>query len=96
MRVKTRITNGYGESGLEFPGSDSALTSSFGTELILGAGSAAASTFGEDPSVMAGLASSTGAGRALLIIGAGRRAFPIFWILEKEKLVFRILDHGPL
>lgn len=96
MRVKTRITNGYGESGLEFPGSDSDLTSSLGTELILGAGSAAASTFGKDPSVRVGLASSKGAGRALLILRAGRRALPICWVLEKEKSVFRILDHGLL
>ena len=70
---RKRITNGYGESGLEIPGRDSDLTSVLGTELICGGGSAMASAFCTVGA--AGLASG-GAGRALLVTVGGSRAVP--------------------
>lgn len=82
--MKERITYGYGESDFENPWSDSALSSVLGTEFISGLGCSAVSTFGSgvasDFCIVAvagsGLASA-GAGRALLVKGNGRRAFPI-------------------
>lgn len=73
------ITDGYGESGLGTPRSDSALTSVFGTEFIWGPGSTAASAFCSLLSTEAGAEfASAGAGRALLpLTGVGRSAFPI-------------------
>ena len=70
------ITDGYGESGLGIPGSESASSSALGTELTCGVGTATASAFCTASSVMVGLA-SVGTGRALLVTLAGRRAFPI-------------------
>ena len=82
-----RHTDGYGERGFGFPGSDSALTSA---EFISGAGAVTASTLDSD--IVSGVASafctvvsavagsepcSVGAGRALLLAEVGRRAFPI-------------------
>lgn len=83
--VEVIITHGYGESDFENPGSDSALTSVLGTEFISGVTFPSVSTF-ESPatafctvlSVVAGSGiESTAGGRALLITGDGRRAFPI-------------------
>lgn len=82
--VKVIITYGYGESDFENPGSESALTSVLGTEFISGIAFLSVSTFESPPtafctlSVVAGSGiESTAAGRALLITGDGRRAFPI-------------------
>ena len=90
-----RITYGYGESDFENPGSDSALTSGFGTEFMSGIGCPAVSTFGSGaPSdfctallVVAGSRlASAGAGRAFLGTVVGRRAFPISWNSRQFKI----------
>lgn len=70
-----RITEGYGESGLETAGNDSSFTSCFATEFISGAGSATASAF----CTGAASAASSGAGSALLVAGNGNKAFPMSW-----------------
>ena len=72
--MELRITEGYGESGLEIAGDDSAFTSCFtSTGLISGAASATASALCRG----AASAESAGAGSALLVAGNGNRAFPI-------------------
>lgn len=93
--MEVSITAGYGERGLGIPGSDSALTSVLGTEFTWGTGSAAgasiglgansgaASAFCTVLSVEAGWgAASVGAGRALLVTGDGRSAFPICYVSQ--------------
>lgn len=88
--MEVRITEGYGESGLEILGNDSAFTSCLATEFISGAGSATASAFGSEVKtgaasafctvsldVAASTAASAGAGSALPVAGNGNRAFPM-------------------
>ena len=79
--MRVRITVGYGESGLENPETGSALASVLGAEFICVA-ACAFCTAGS------GLASA-GAGRALLVTGTGRRAFPmscIDQVIQKKRL----------
>lgn len=86
------FTLGYGESGLEGPGRDSSSTCALGMELTSsGVDSASAfggalltsglgSGFSAGASLGVGVTSSAGgAGRALLVTGDGKRAFPICW-----------------
>lgn len=92
MWIEAGLTYGYGESGFENPGSESALTSVLVTELISWGGSADASSFGLATasafcwvlSAVAGSGlASAGAGRALLVPEYGKRATPICWIFRQ-------------
>lgn len=76
--MDARITEGYGESGLEILGSDSAFTSCLATEFVSRAGSTTASAFCTvSLDVAASTAASAGAGSAFSVAGNGNIAFPM-------------------
>lgn len=78
-KLKTGITEGYGESGLGVPELPFALDSDSGTALIWGGGSA-------DTSLLGSGFASVGAGRALLVVVIGIKATPICCIQRQIQI----------